>query len=461
MGIKIILMICIYPVLFILHFALKYQADSSARARRIYFGVKLTAEQAAAPEVRKVSDDYNRLLGILLAVFAVLPLPALFIPWFSVYFTFQMLWMFAVIAGYLLAFVSANGKLKQIKREKGWRREEERYLAVELKSAGMIRKVNFRQFALPILVSAAAPAGSFAGLFGERLRDMSVAIGSFACCTVLFYAAAVWMDRLPVRVISTESEINVNYARAQKQLWKNFWQRGAWLNALYTVCMIPAFGRAGGLWGIFLPASVLYLAAQLILLVRLLKKKKDLDVLYAGHMDMEPGDDDDKWAGGMFYYNPRDRHTFVQSRDGSGSTCNLARPGGKILMVFCGMCVLLALFSCVWVMLTEFTPIRLEVREERLIASQLKQDYAIPLVSVQEPALLKELPSFSKVSGTGMDTLLRGTFRVPEEGRCQLFLNPQNTVFIRFEYGGTTYYMSGGNDEETLEAWNALGFSQN
>ena len=125
MGIKIILMICIYPVLFILHFALKYQADSSARARRIYFGVKLTAEQAAAPEVRKVSDDYNRLLGILLAVFAVLPLPALFIPWFSVYFTFQMLWMFAVIAGYLLAFVSANGKLKQIKREKGWRREEE------------------------------------------------------------------------------------------------------------------------------------------------------------------------------------------------------------------------------------------------------------------------------------------------------------------------------------------------
>ncbi len=453
MGIKIILLVCLYPVLFILYFALKSEVESSARSGRAYCGVRLTKQQADTPEVKKVFKEYVRQMKAVLVFFALIPFPALFIPWFSVYFTFEMVWMLALIICCVLPFVSGNVKLKALKRERGWRKEEERYLAVELKNAGKIRRVRLIQFAPPVFISAAVFAGALSGLFGETPRDMSAAVGCIACMTPLLYAVARWMDNLPTRVISTESDTNSNYARAGKQIWKNFWLCNAWLNTLYTVCMILAFGGTGGLWEIFLPASVVYLAAVLALLVWAFREKRKLDILYAPRMDMEPADDDDNWIGGVLYYNPQDGHTFVGKKDGTGVTVNMARPGGKLMAVCCILAVAWALFACVWVMLVEFTPIRLEVKEERLVASQIKEDYSIPLAGIKDPALLEELPSLSKVSGTGMDTLLKGTFRIPQEGRCQVFLNPQNTVFIYFEYGGTAYYVSGRDDEETREAW--------
>jgi len=63
--------------------------------------------------------------------------------------------------------------------------------------------------------------------------------------------------------------------------------------------------------------------------------------------------------------------------------------------------------------------------------------------------LLQELPRTSKVSGTGMDNLLKGTFRNSADGKFQCFLNPQNNLFIRFTADETLYYISGYDDEET------------
>ena len=40
--------------------------------------------------------------------------------------------------------------------------------------------------------------------------------------------------------------------------------------------------------------------------------------------------------------------------------------------------------------------------------------------------------------------------------RCKLFLNPQNEVFIKLEYEGMLYYLSGRTDEETREVYQIL-----
>ena len=125
-------------------------------------------------------------------------------------------------------------------------------------------------------------------------------------------------------------------------------------------------------------------------------------------------------------------------------------------MGFLAVVMLQMVIVCAWVVLLEFTPISLEIEDKVLVASQINDDYSIPISIIQEVTLLEEKPKWEKISGTGMDNLQKGTFRIAEVGRCEVFLNPQNGLFIRFEAAGTTYYMSGYDDAETMAVYEEL-----
>lgn len=452
MAVKIIMLVLMYPTVFILYFALKNEAVS---AKNLCYGVSLTKEQQKTLNRQDVDTVYKRQMRNMFLFMLLIQIPALFIPWISVYITFELVWTFATIIGFCLPFAWANSKLKRLKQEKGWKTEQEGQFAAEIKSAGKIRKVKFLQFAPPCVFSLAVLIGALIKFYGERLWALSICIGSLAFVTPLFYAMAVWMDNMPTQVISTDSEVNVNYARAKKKLWKDFWLACAWINTFYTAGMLFAVNWEGSIGRLFLPATAAYVIVTIALLFWVLKKKSKLDHSYKDHMDAMVPDNDDNWIWGMLYYNSRDKHTMVEKRWGMGTTVNMARPAGKAVIVLTIVTLLLSLYVCAWVILLEFTPIQLSVKNGYLQAEQIKQDYNIFIGGMQNPELLEELPRLSKVSGTGMDNLLKGTFRVPEEGQCEVFLNPQNTLFIRFEYAGQTYYMSGYDDEETLKVWEA------
>ena len=126
--------------------------------------------------------------------------------------------------------------------------------------------------------------------------------------------------------------------------------------------------------------------------------------------------------------------------------------GVFLLLVLLGVLVL-----CAWLVRLEFTPIHISLEEGMLAAEQLKEDYTIPLDTIEEVTLVEVLPSMVRTNGTGMGNLCKGSFRVRETGEnCQVFLNPQNEVFLRIEAEDTTYYMSGATDEETLAVYAGL-----
>lgn len=452
MGMKIIMMVLMYPTVFILYFVLK---NETVATKNLYYGVSLTEEQHKALKLQDIDNVYNRRMRNVFLLMLLTPLPAFLIPWFSIYITFLLVWMFAGIIGFFVPFARANNKLKLLKQEKGWKTEQEGQFAAEIKSAGKIRKVKFLYFAPPCAFSLALLIGVCIKFYGERLWALSICIGSLAFVTPLFYAVAVWMDKMPTQVISTDSEVNINYARAKKKLWKDLWLACAWVNTFYTAGMLLTVSREGSIGRLFLPATAAYVIITIALLFWVLKKKSKLDNFYKDYMDAPVPNNDDNWLWGMFYYNPRDKHTMVEKRWGVGTTVNMARPAGKAVIILTVVTLLLSLYACIWVILLEFTPIQLSVGNGYLQAGQIKEDYSIPLRSMHNLELVEELPHLSKVSGTGMENLLKGTFRVPEEGRCEVFLNPQNTVFIRFEFAGETYYMSGYDDAETMSVWEA------
>lgn len=447
-----ILLICVYPFVLLMYFLLKNEATPK---KGLYYGVTLTREQAKELEAEHITKAYNKQMRQYLWILMLTPIPMLFIPWFSIYFLFWSVWFLFGIFAFFIPFARANTKLKRLKAEKGWKQQNTEQL-VEIKSAGKVRKVKFIQFAVPCILSVGIFLWAIIRACKEQLVVLGITVGSLAFVTLLFYQVAVWMDKQPVQVVSMDSEVNLNYARAGKNLWKNFWITCAWVNTAYTFSMLFMLDKNERLSAVFIRSTVIYILVTIVLLIRVMKKKKKLDVTYQDRMDAVTTDEDDYWLWGIIYYNPKNKHGMVEKRVGIGTSTNMATPVGKGIVAFCCLMMLSLPAVSIWLMLLEFMPIGLSVTDGRLIAAHVREDYSIPVSIIEEVELLEELPKWSKVSGTDMEELQKGTFRVAEVGRCEVFLNPENGLFICFEAVNTTYYMSGYDDAETMEIYELL-----
>ncbi|MDE6129227.1 MAG: hypothetical protein K2G16_08595, partial [Lachnospiraceae bacterium] len=302
----LILTICVYPFVAIMFFLLKNELTPK---RDIYCGVRLTKENAQTPEVKRIIADCSRSMKRDFAVLMLVPVPMLLIPWFSIFLSFWLLWLLIGIFIFYVPYVKANKRLKELKQEKGWKKESVCRIAEEIKSAGKIRKVKWYHFAPPCFFSIIL---FIASLFEFAKADepvFCVMTGIFAAITFLFWGIAVWMDRQNTQVISMDSALNLNYARAKKNLWKKLWEGCAWLNTAYLAGILLSFDKELRITALFWWISAIYTIATMVLLVWILKAKERLDAAYFADGEMVETDDDDCWIWGLFYYNPADGHT--------------------------------------------------------------------------------------------------------------------------------------------------------
>jgi len=449
-----IMTICMYPFVMIMYGMLKGEA-SPKKGR--YFGVTLSKEQAKAPEIAEITKRYNKQMNRIFLWLMVLPIPALFIPWFSIWFTFFSLWFLYTLVGFLIPFFKANKNLKELKSEKGWQSEGEVPVYVELKEAGSLRTVKWFQFLPQCLISVVIIIITIQVCQPRNRVSMGILQGTFAGITFLFWAAALWLDKVKTQVISTNSDVNVNYNRAKKRIWKKLWIACAWVNTGYMGVILALISK-DLFRKHFLVSSLIYAAVTALLAWWALKKQSDLQKKYRDKMDITVVDDDNHWLGGVFYYNPKDKHFSVETRClGTGTTMNLAKPVAKF---FAGLFILVMLqfpVISVWIIMEEFTPIELRVEDNMLIGEQIREYISIPLYSIKDVELLPERPGMSKNSGVGMETVCKGDFYVKEEKNdCEVFLDPRNDLCIRVETSMEIYYLGGFDDAQTKEVYEIL-----
>ena len=450
-----IITICMYPFVMIMYGMLKGEA-SPKKGR--YFGVTLNKEQAKALEVAEITKRYNKQMNRIFLWLMVLPIPMLLIPWFSIWFFLWDLWFFATMVGFFLPFFAANKSMKALKEEKGWLTESEAPVYVELKEAGTLRTVKWFQFLPQCLVSVVILLITILVCQPRNRVSMGVLQGTFAGITFLFWAAALWLDKVKTQVISTNSDVNVNYNRAKKRIWKILWIACAWVNTVYmgvTLALIikDLFRKH------FLISSLVYTIVTAVLALWMLKKQADLGKKYQDKMDIQVTDDDNHWLGGMFYYNPKDKHLSVEKRYGmgSGTTVNLARPAAKVLAIILALLLLPMPITSVWMVMLEFTPIELRVEDNMLIGEHINEDISVPLHSIKNIELLPERPGMSKNSGVGMETVCKGDFYVKADKEdCEIFLDPRNDLCIRVETSMEIYYLGGFDDAQTREVYEVL-----
>lgn len=449
----IIYIVGIYPILLAMYFSLRGAGEGKGG---YCFAVSVKKEWLENAEIREIQKNYRRELKKTALIFAVIPLFTFALPTFSIPFTIWMLWMVAVCIVPFLPLVRANGRMKAWKRENGFCSEKAHVVYTEMKNAGDVRKVKPAPFLPPMLLSAGVALWSVVHFGRMELLIFGGMIVLLALITFSCYGIAVWMDRQKTQVISSDSDVNLNYARAKKNLWKNLWLWMAWLNTIYTagaavVFAVEEFATVWFLWG-----SIGYGVLAFLLLLWFAKRGSIIETRYETEREEIYTDDDDVWLGGIIYYNKQDKRTMVPKRTGIGTTTNLATPMGK-LWDGIGIATLLLVLPimCIWLMLEEFTPIRLSVINHVLTAEQLSVNYEIPVEEMEHIAIIDEKPRWTKISGTGLDNLCKGTFRVQGE-KCELFLNPQNDLLLRIETAEKTYYMSASDDDGTQELYELL-----
>jgi len=461
MMLNMLMMIAMYPMMMIVCFVMY---TSMKPKNGMAFGSKISVERMKDESLKEIEREWAAEMKRNIIITALLPLTAFFLPYVSIQITIWTMWCFVLIVLLEYPFVKANARVKELKRSKGWYDPEKTEAYVELKAAGEVRRVKVKTFLAPFGVSMLAVVFIYGMVFLKKTKNVvyvesfGMVILMFALLNLLFLMAAQWMDRQKTEVISTKSDVNVNYARAKKNIWKDFWLQSSWITTAYVwLCAISLVFQVrfdlAVLWG-----SVFYSMIVMGLLFPVIKKLKEIETLYEKERDIETESDDDRyWIWGMIYYNPADKHSMVSQRNGMGTTFNMATKMGKVWMVIGAIGILICPILCGWLMFEEFTPISLSIKENEIHANHLKTEYELPIEAIETFELVEDLPKMTKSVGSAIDNLLKGRFIVRGTGeKCELFLNPQNEVFLKIEMEGKTYYLGGRTDEETRAVYKVL-----
>lgn len=448
---KWIMLLLMYPVLPVMIGLLVNEAKPK---KNIVIGVTLPFEARQTEEVQAVCRAYRRRLWIAFAALTVAALPSLLFEHASLAFSWQMLWVLAVMIVPFLIYAGAHRRLHALKRVHGWAGESAGRVLVEVQAGALPRRqISFWRFVppmvagvVPIVVRLLQPAdAAFWVQLSVYLMDALIVVGCNAACRYLY--------RNRAEVVDEAVDVTLALTRVRRYHWGRFWLAMAYLSGAFAIAMWLLLDISLGL----LITACVYAAAVLVLTLRteLAARRAQFKLTQQSGQGVY-ADDDAHWWLGTVYYNPNDTHTIINNRIGIGSTLNLARPAGKVLMAVCVLCILLIPAMCGWMIAEEFTPIRVSCTEAAVTADHLARVYTVPLDGVVSVALLDTLPGGSKVAGTAIGTLCKGTFRLNGIALCKVCINTGQPLFIRVDTADTVYMFSGNSEEETRSLYGQI-----
>lgn len=429
-------------------------ANETRQKKNLILGVTLPYTAPSDPEVAALCARFRRQLWIGAAALALLGVPSLFVPWFSVQFTVLMVWMVVVILAPNILYARTHQRLKALKRARGWYRpRESSATVVDITSAAQPRRaLSAWGFLPPLLLSLVPVALALTVCAGEQGMETWLAVGlSFAGTTALSWVLYPLIFRARTDVAGEDSAVNIALTNVRRAAWGRAWMYIAWSTAL---CGLAAFlFRSSGAGQ--LAVILVYTFVLLGLCVRTeLGVRREQERLTAAPETYV--DEDEQWLWGLFYCNPNDRHLTVNARVGMNMTVNLARPGGKLLMGFCVLSIAAMPLLGVWLMAVEFSPRRVTADGAYVEVVHLTKQFGVTLSESDSAALLETLPRAWRTNGTGMDTLLEGHFTVDGYGACRLCLNPRAAPFIVLVTEDGTYLFNAETPEETRNVFNTI-----
>ena len=391
---------------------------------------------------------------MLTLIVTLLAIPPFYFTYDSVVFTYFMAWIVLVIAAYFVLYAAYNKKLKILKAFNGWYGEAAGLSLVDVKLAAMPkRQLSILWFIPPMVIGMIPLVDTACTQWGtDEFWPMLIVYASFAAMVILFYFLYRIIYHLKAEVVDENTSTSAALTQVRRYNWGKFLILSAWLTAIYTLLF----------WLLRSPmAQIVSAVAYSAILIAValqaeFKTRKVQQKLTENSGITVYTDEDDKWLFGMFYNNPSDRHFMVNKRTGMGMTVNLARMSGKILMAFSVLLILAMPFMGVWMMHEEFTPVTLRTEGTQIVAGHTSDVYRISYGDIQSAELLSALPSGSRTNGTGMATVLKGSFHLEGIGPCRLCLDPRCAPFLEIKTAERIYVLGSSDSSETYAVYSAF-----
>ena len=428
---------CVFPVLPIEYFLMR---DEVKFKKNIVIGVTLPYEARSNEGIVHRLEQYTRELK---RTFLVLLAGAVFgalIRTLSVAMLLWGVWLLLVIVLPNIPYARCNRDLKEIKKANGWSCQISDVVWVDTAVIPNEKWLSPWLFAPAVLLCLLPVVWD---------RDMVVvyvldAMGALGC-----WVGYRYLYRNRAEIVDRNRDLTQVLSHVRRRNWGKIWLCCAYFLALINLSLWlvvgnPFFGMALML---LLSGLVLCAAVCIEFSTRRLQEKLTRESGKEWYVD-----EDDKWIWGLIYYNPNDSRTIINSRIGSNSTFNLARPGGKILAGIVALTLLALPFFGVFLDGIGSKPLDLQVSDTVLSASYGKSTYEIAVEDIVEVKLFDTLPErLTRVGGTGTETLLKGKFRSPEYGSMTLCLDPQCPPFLLIKTESGQCFLFGTRTRETTE----------
>ena len=451
--INLLLIVCFYLALPIVYAMLLSAANER---NNLILAVTLPPQGRRDTEVAAIQHRFRKQLTICFAALTAALLPWIFLPWISVVLTICCVWLIAALVVPYYLFARANIDLKAVKRRRGWQTAAAKGTVVELPPAKPMKRASTAWFLPPVVLSA-LPLLSVALNPQERSWNLVLGMTAGMCLfitalSLLFYPL-IYRQRLDA--LDADRSLTAALTRVRRYNWTKCWLLMAYLTAAYAIAVWLSGGGMGWylIWTLVYSVALIFASIQTEFAARRAQRRLTL-----GRTTAPVVDEDDCWIWGLFYYNPHNTHFLINERVGMGMSMNLAKPAAKWLMGLTALLIALMPLLGVWVMLEEFSPLELQMEGETVVARQALSTYRVERSDVTGIALLTQLPDASRVAGTAMENLLKGSYEMEGYGPVTLCLNPHDPPFLVLETDTVTYIFGGETVETLYETLTEVGY---
>jgi uncharacterized membrane protein len=431
------------PILPVLYFILKSNVKPK---KNIILGVTLPYDARQDADTLAVCAEFKKCLRRVCLILLPIPFAALFIPYWTIAITWHMTWLLAVIIAVHWVYAVYFGRLKRLKKERGWFLETSGRTVADIKAAAQPRKqLNAAWFAPPVLISLIP---IIIGV-SENTDGYLIAIYALnALLTVAFYLFYRLLFRQRSDVVDADTALSLALTRVRQYQWGKFWLGLSWFTGVYNICFwLFVFNMT-----LFIICTFVYTAVVLfVVLNEEFSARKAQEKLTVNTGSGEYLDDDKHWILGMFYYNPNDGHSMINDRVGLGMSINLAKPAGKILYGVAILALITMPLYGIWFIPEEFTPVRLEITTDSLEARHVRLEYEVPFNEIENINILETLPTLYRRAGTNTDTLHKGSFFTTDIKDIRVCLNPREGPYILVT-ASNGIYLLGDQDGDVTRA---------
>ena len=399
---------------------LGYIMTNNAKFKKnIAVGVTFMEEGKRDEEVISRLNRYKKQVKMITIVLLLALIPGVFVSRFWILLTYYLVWTYVTMFIYAIPFYLCNKDLKAIKKRRGWVQHQGEKVEIDMENIPNFKEISPLLFIIPCIVSLLP-------LIWDR--TFYVLYITSAASVLVFWFSYRYFYRNRSEKVNEEKDLTRVLTQIRHYNWSKIWIAASWLTIPLSFSGLLFISHpALALTLIFLVTAVICVEAVGIEI----KLRKMQEKLTKGSGVGAIVDEDDKWIGGMIYYNPNDSRLIVNERVGMNTTLNLARTSGKVITLFLLILILALPFTGPAMNVYYKQPIKIEVTKDEVEASQGITNYRIKLSDIKNVELIDELSDdLVRVNGTSFDDLLKGDFRDGNENLV-LLLRPESKPFIR------------------------------